>query len=94
MFMNSQSGDFGPFSRYMLVEKPDGKYVMMPKSRGDKMKKDQLVVDQKFVDAAALAKYISIYGAEPEPTVRAPTGETTTREPTEVDKELARLAAL
>ena len=56
-FQNSQSGEFGPFSRYVPVEKPDGTFLVLTVNEFERLKKEKKVVKQRFVDAAAAAPF-------------------------------------
>lgn len=49
MFQNSQSGEFGPFSRYIPVAKADGTFVLVLAGEYEELKKRKRVASQRFV---------------------------------------------
>ena len=57
MFANSQSGEFGPFSRFVPVEKASGEFVLVRYPDYEKLKKQKKVVGQKFLDDADAKPY-------------------------------------
>lgn len=53
MFANSQSGEFGPFSRYVPVQKSDGIFVLLSIRDYERLKKQKRISrSQAFVDDA------------------------------------------
>ena len=52
LLQNSQSGEFGPFSRFVPVAKNDGKYVLVLAGEYEDLKKQKKVAKQKFLDDA------------------------------------------
>jgi hypothetical protein len=57
MFANSQSGEFGPFSRYVPVEKQSGEFVLVRYPDYERLKKQKKVVKQKFNNDADAKPY-------------------------------------
>jgi len=53
MFANSQSGEFGPFSRYVPVERSDGEFVLVRVKDYERLRKQKKISkNQKFLDDA------------------------------------------
>ena len=48
-FANSQAGEFGPFSRYLPVEKLDGTFDILTYPRYEELKKQKAIVGKKYV---------------------------------------------
>ena len=57
MFANSQSGEFGPFSRYVPVEKQSGEFILVRYPDYERLKKQKKVVGQKFNNDADAKPY-------------------------------------
>ena len=49
MFQNAQSGQFGPFSRFVPVMKADGSFVLVLAGEYEELKKQKRVAKQKFL---------------------------------------------
>ena len=71
MFQNSQSGEFGPFSRFVPVAKNDGKYVLVLAGEYEDLKKQKKVAKQKFLDDADARPYEARAAAVAESNARA-----------------------
>ena len=71
MFQNSQSGEFGPFSRFVPVAKTDGKYVLVLAGEYEDLKKQKKVAKQKFLDDADARPYEARAAAVAESNARA-----------------------
>ena len=71
MFQNSQSGEFGPFSRFVPVAKNDGKYVLVLAGEYEDLKKQKKVAKQKFLDDADARPYEARAAAVTESNARA-----------------------
>lgn len=57
MFANSQSGEFGPFSRYVPVKMSNGEFVLVRVPEYERLKRAKKVKNQQFVDDADAKKY-------------------------------------
>ncbi|CAM9626432.1 unnamed protein product [Heterosigma akashiwo] len=49
MFMNGESGQFGPFSRYVPLRKLDGTYKLATYYEWEQLKKAKKVVGRQYV---------------------------------------------